>query len=299
MAEMMNRMTKSNASAQGNKRRSLAGDVWRRFRKNKLAMISMFFIAALIVIAFFADYIAPYDYAEQNLLEKFQMPSWEHPFGTDDFGRDLLSRIIYGSRVSLLVAFISVAGSILVAVVLGSMCGYFGGRFDNIIMRILDVFMAIPGLLLMISLAAALGPGVVNTAIAVSVSGLPGLVRVVRSSVLLLRSEEYIEAAKAFGSAHWKTICRHIIPNILAPIIVQSTLKFGEAIMAIASLSFLGLGVQPPTPEWGSILANGKEYVRSFWPIVTFPGIFIALTMLAFNLLGDGLRDAMDPRLKR
>lgn len=299
MAEMMNRMTKSNASAQGNKRRSLAGDVWRRFRKNKLAMISMFFIAALIVIAFFADYIAPYDYAEQNLLEKFQMPSWEHPFGTDDFGRDLLSRIIYGSRVSLLVAFISVAGSILVAVVLGSMCGYFGGRFDNIIMRILDVFMAIPGLLLMISLAAALGPGVVNTAIAVSVSGLPGLVRVVRSSVLLLRSEEYIEAAKAFGSAHWKTICRHIIPNILAPIIVQSTLKFGEAIMAIASLSFLGLGVQPPTPEWGSILANGKEYVRSFWPIVTFPGIVIALTMLAFNLLGDGLRDAMDPRLKR
>lgn len=281
------------------KSRSQAGEIWRRFRKNKLAMISLVFILALILVAIFADYVAPYDYAEQDLLNKFQMPSRQHLMGTDDFGRDLFSRIIYGSRVSLMVAFISVAGSIVVAAILGSLCGYFGGQFDNIVMRILDVFMAIPGLLLMISLAAALGPGIVNTAIAVSVSGLPGLVRVVRSSVLLLRGEEYIEAAKAFGSGHWTTIRRHIIPNTLAPIIVQATLKFGEAIMAIASLSFLGLGVQPPTPEWGSILANGKEYVRSFWPIVTFPGITIAITMLAFNLLGDGLRDAMDPRLKR
>jgi len=296
---MEKKYTASDKKSDNEKSRSQAGEVWRRFRKNKLAMISLAFILLLILIAVFAKWIAPYDYAEQDLLNKFQMPSWQHLMGTDDFGRDLLSRMIYGSRVSLLVAFISVAGSILVATVLGALSGYFGGRFDNIVMRILDVFMAIPGLLLMISLAAALGPGVVNTAIAVSVSGLPGLVRVVRSSVLLLRDQEYIEAAKAFGSGHWTTIRRHIIPNTLAPMIVQATLKFGEAIMAIASLSFLGLGVQPPTPEWGSILANGKEYVRMFWPIVTFPGIVIALTMLAFNLLGDGLRDAMDPRLKR
>ena len=294
---MKNRKSKSERETKNT--RSQVGEIWHRFRKNKLALVSLIFILGLIVIAIFADYVAPYNYAKQDLLNKLSMPSFQHPMGTDDFGRDILSRIIYGSRVSLLVAFISVAGSVLVETIIGSMCGYFGGRFDNIAMRILDVFMAIPGLLLMISLATALGPGIVNTAIAVSVSGLPGLVRVVRSSVLLLRSEEYIEAAKAFGSSHLKVIWRHIIPNTLAPMIVQATLKFGEAIMAIASLSFLGLGVQPPTPEWGSILSNGKEYVRTFWPIITFPGITIAITMLAFNLLGDGLRDAMDPRLKR
>lgn len=283
----------------GQNNRSLANEILRRFCKNKMAMISLAFIVLLIIVAVGAKWIAPYDYAEQDLLNTFQYPSLEHPMGTDDFGRDIFSRMIYGSRMSLLVAFVSVIGSIIFATILGSLCGYFGGKFDMVVMRIMDVFMAIPGLLLMISIAAAMGPGVLNTALAVSIGGLPGLVRVVRSSVLLLRSEEYIEAAQAFGSSHWTTIRRHIIPNTLAPLIVQATLKFGEAILSIASLSFLGLGVQPPTPEWGSILANGKAYVRSFWPIVTFPGITIAVTMLAFNLLGDGLRDAMDPRLKR
>ena len=270
-------------------KRSQLGEIWHRLKKNKLAMVSLGFIVILVLAVSFADFIAPYPYDQIDLANALQKPSLKHLMGTDDFGRDLFSRILYGGRISLLVAFCTVMISIVVS----------GGWFDSVVMRVVDVFMAIPGMLLAISIAAALGSGIVNTALAITISNIPGLTRVVRSSVLLLRDQEYIQAATAFGGSNGHIIRRHIIPNTLAPLIVQASLKFGDAILSIAGMSFIGLGIEPPTPEWGSILSNGRELIRSFWPIVTFPGLMIALTMLAFNLFGDGLRDAMDPRLKQ
>lgn len=280
------------------KSRSQGAETWRRLSKNIPSMISLAFIVLLILSAIFAEQIAPYNYATQDLTNTFAMPSAEHLMGTDNFGRDLFSRILYGGRISLLVSFISVIISVVAALFLGSLVGYYGGMFDDVVMRFLDIFMAIPGMLLAITIAAALGPGLVNTAIAISVGGIPAFVRQLRSSVLLLRNQEYIEAAKAFGASDAKVITKHIIPNTMAPLIVQISLRFAGSITAISGLSFIGLGVQPPTPEWGQILSTGREYIRTFWPMMTFPGILIGLSMLAFSLLGDGLRDAMDPRLR-
>ena len=284
------------------KRRSQAGEIWRRLKKSKPAMISLAFIIFLILCAVFAPFIAPYDYAKQDLASKFVMPCLEHPLGTDNFGRDLLSRLIYGGRISLLVSFFSVALSVGIAVILGVTVGYFGGMYDNIVMRILDIFMAIPGMMLAISISAALGPGLINTGIAISIGGIPPFARQLRASVMLVREEEFVEASHAFGASHWRIMFKHILPNTLAPIIVQSTLYLGGSIMAIAGLSFIGLGVLEPTPEWGSILNYGLDNVSMLadrWHTIVFPALFIILTMLAFNLLGDGLRDAMDPKLKR
>ncbi len=281
------------------KRRSQAGEIWRRLKKSKPAMISLAFIIFLILCAVFAPFIAPYDYAKQDLASKFVMPCLEHPLGTDNFGRDLLSRLIYGGRISLLVSFFSVALSVGIAVILGVTVGYFGGVYDNIVMRILDIFMAIPGMMLAISISAALGPGLINTGIAISIGGIPPFARQLRASVMLVREEEFVEASHAFGASHWRIMFKHILPNTLAPIIVQISLRLGENILSIAGLSFIGLGVMPPTPEWGNILSSGREFISVYWPLITFPGILIGLTMLAFNLLGDGLRDAMDPRLKQ
>lgn len=281
------------------KKRSQVGEIWHRLCKSPTAVAGLCFILLLILCAVFAPLIAPYDYAKQNLAEKFIFPCPAHWFGTDNFGRDLLSRMIFGARISLLVSIMAVGMSVILALILGSACGYFGGLFDTIVMRILDVFMAIPGMLLTIVISVALGDGLVNTAIAISVGGIPALARQLRASTLLIRGEEYIEAAKAFGASHIYIIWHHVLPNTLAPIIVQVSLRLGESITAIAGLSFIGLGVQPPTPEWGNILSSGQDYIRTFWPLITIPGIIIGLTMLACNLLGDGLRDAMDPRLKQ
>ncbi len=281
------------------KKRSQLGEIWHRLCKSPTAIASLCFLCILILSAVFAPYIAPYDYAKQSLADKFIMPNWQHPFGTDDFGRDIFSRMLYGARVSLLVSVMAVGISVILAMILGAACGYFGGKFDNIVMRILDVFMAIPGMLLTIVLSVALGTSLFDTALAISVGGIPALARQLRASTMTLRNEEYIEAAKSYGASDIYIIWHHILPNTLAPIIVQVSLRLGESITAIAGLSFIGLGVQPPTPEWGNILSSGQEYIRVFWPLITIPGVVIALTMLACNLLGDGLRDAMDPRLKR
>ncbi len=281
------------------KKRGQIGEIWHRLCKSPTAMISLCFLGLLILCAVFAPLIAPYDYAEQDLTSKFIYPSLGHLFGTDNFGRDILSRMIFGARISLLVSVMAVGMSVVLALILGSACGYFGGKFDMIVMRILDVFMAIPGMLLTIVISVALGSGLVNTAIAISVGGIPALARQLRASTLLIRGEEYIEASKSFGASNFYVIWHHVFPNTLAPVIVQVSLRLGESITAIAGLSFIGLGVQPPTPEWGNILASGQDYIRTFWPLITIPGIIIGLTMLACNLLGDGLRDAMDPRLKQ
>ena len=279
------------------KRRS--ADIWRRLKKNKLAMLALVVIIIIVLVAIFADYIAPYDYDKQSLSEAFTYPCREHLLGTDNFGRDILSRIIYGGRISLLVAVAAVSFGLVVGGILGSVAAYFGGTVDAAIMRCLDVIMAIPGFLLAISISAALGSGVMNTAIAIGVGSVAPLARIVRGTAISITGQEYMEAARACGARNFRIIFTHLIPNSLSQFIVQGTLRIGESILQISSLSFIGLGVQPPTPEWGSMLANGREFIRSFWPIVTFPGVAIVITMIAFNLLGDGLRDALDPRLKQ
>lgn len=280
-------------------RRGQWGEIWHQLKKNKVAMVCLGYILIMVFAAIFADVITPYEYDKQDLASALQYPSWTHPMGTDNYGRDMLTRIIYGARTSLLVSAIACAFSVTIALVLGSLVGYYGGRFDNVVMRILDVFNAIPGLLLAISISTALGSGIVNTAIAISIGGIPALTRQLRASVLLARDQEYIEAARAFGASDAEIIWKHIIPNTLAPLIVQITMRLGDSILIISSLSFIGLGVQPPTPEWGNMLALSRTYIKDCWTMLFFPGVMIGLSMLAFNLLGDGLRDALDPKLKR
>lgn len=274
-------------------------DVWHRLCKNPLAMIALVVVVLLILMCLFANVIAPYDYAAQDPAAKFQMPSKEHWFGTDNYGRDLLSRIIVGGQVSLLVSVLSVAFSLVIGGFIGAIAGYYAGTTDGIIMRIMDILMAIPQFLLAVAVSVALGSGIVNTAIAIAVGSIPGYARLMRASVMSIREQEFTEAARALGNSNMRVLFRHIIPNTLSPIIVETTLRIGSNILAISGLSFVGLGVQPPTPEWGSIMAAGRQYIRDFWPMVTFPGIFIMLTMFGFNILGDGLRDAMDPRMKK
>ncbi len=274
-------------------------EVWKRLKKNKVAMASLVLLVIILLSTIFANVLAPYSFSEVNIANRFQYPSAEHLLGTDNYGRDILTRIMYGGRISLLVSLLAIAMSTVVGGFLGATAAYFGGRYENIVMRCLDVLMAIPAFLLAISISAALGSGVFNSAIALSVAGIPSSARLMRATVLGVKDQEYVEAARANGVRTGGIILRHIIPNCFAPVLVDCTLRIGSNILQISSLSFIGLGVQPPTPEWGSILAAGRDYIRDFWPIVVFPGIAIMLTLIAFNLLGDGLRDAMDPRLKR
>ncbi len=281
------------------RKRSQWKDIWRRLRRNKLAMFGMILVLILMVAAVFAKQLAPYDPAQQDLIHKLEMPSGAHLLGTDDYGRDILSRIIYGGRISLLVAVLAIAFSLVVGGILGVSAGYFGGTYDGVIMRLMDVMMAIPGFLLAVCVSSALGTGVQNTAIAVGIGCVPGYARLMRALVLSIRDQEYVEAARITGSSDWRIMLKHIVPNILSPIIVESTLRVGACILMISSLSFIGLGVQPPDAEWGSMLSAGRQYIRTFWPIVTFPGLAIMVTLFGFNLFGDGLRDALDPRLKR
>lgn len=281
------------------KKRSQFREVWRRLRKNKLAMAGLVLIVLLAICAAAAPIIAPFDPAEQDLTQALVMPCKAHPLGTDNYGRDILSRIIYGGRISMVVAFLSVLIGLVLGGLLGSTAAFFGGIYENVVMRLMDILLAIPPFLLAISISASIGSGVVNTAVAIGIATCPSFARVIRASVLSLKQEEYIEAATLCGLSRFKIILKHLIPNSVAPIIVQATLRIGDAILSIASLSFIGLGVQLPTPEWGSMLNYGREFIRSFWPICTFPGIAIVLTMIAFNVLGDGLRDALDPRLKQ
>ncbi|MGM9614737.1 MAG: ABC transporter permease [Oscillospiraceae bacterium] len=281
------------------RKRSQWKDIWRRLSRNRLAMFGMVLVLILMVAAIFAEQLAPYDPTKQDLINKLQMPSREHLLGTDDYGRDILSRIIYGGRISLLVAVLAIAFGLVVGGVLGVSAGYFGGIYDGTVMRLMDVMMAIPGFLLAVCVSSALGTGVQNTAIAIGIGCVPGYARLMRALVLSIRDQEYVEAARITGSSDARIMLKHIVPNILSPIIVESTLRIGACILMISSLSFIGLGVQPPDSEWGSMLSAGRQYIRSFWPIVTFPGLAIMVTLFGFNLFGDGLRDALDPRLKR
>ena len=281
-----------------NKKRSQWLDVWMRLKKNKSAMFGLFIIGMLFFCAIFADVIAPYGIDDQNLANSLVKPNSEFWFGTDNFGRDIYSRIIHGSRISLRVGFVAVSISMILGGALGAIAGFFGGRLDNIIMRSMDILLAIPSILLAISIVSALGPGLINVMIAVGISSIPSYSRIVRASVITLKDQEFVEAARAVGTSNLRIITKHIIPNSLAPIIVQATLGVAGAILSAAGLSFIGLGIQPPTPEWGSMLSAGRQFIREYPHISMYPGLVIMITIFGLNLFGDGLRDALDPRLK-
>ncbi len=269
-----------------------------RLFRNKTAVVGLVILLVLVICAVFADWLAPYDYAAQDLKNRFVSPCFAHPFGTDNLGRDILSRIIYGSRISLTVGLASVSLATVVGIFLGSIAGFYGGKSDNIIMRAMDVLLAIPSLLLAISIAATLGNGIPNLILAIGFGAAPTYARIVRASIFSLKEQEFIEAARSVGASDFRIIFHHILPNCLAPIIVQMTLGVASAILSTASLSFIGLGIAPPTPEWGSMLSAGRQYIRDAWHIVTFPGAAIMITIFGLNLFGDGLRDALDPKLK-
>lgn len=280
------------------KKQSQLKEIWRRFRLNKLAMVGFVIITVLILVAIFAEVIAPYDPAAANIANRLQFPSAEHMLGTDNYGRDLLTRIIYGTRVSLLISIAGLLIALVIGGVLGAIAGYYGGVVDSIIMRLMDILMSIPGMLLAVCISALLGTGAVNTAIAISIGGIAPSARLLRASVLTVRDQEYVEAARACGSGNLRIIWSQVLPNTLSPVIVDCTLRLGTNILQISMLSFIGLGVQPPTAEWGSIMNVGREFIMSFYPMLLFPGIAILLSMFGFNAMGDGLRDAMDPKLK-
>ena len=288
-------------SATINDRKKLNGfrGVFHRMAQNKLAMVGLVIIALLVLMAVFADVVAPYSFDGTDLEHQFAKPSLEHLFGQDEFGRDILSRVIYGARISLKVGFISVGIALFVGAFIGAVTGYFGGKVDTILMRFIDILQAIPDILLAIAIVASLGPGLGNLMIAVGIAGIPGYARIVRSAVMSIVDMEFIEAARAGGSSDFRIIFKHIIPNCMAPIIVQATLGVAYAILNAAGLSFIGLGLEPPTPEWGAMLSGGRAYIRSYSHLTLFPGLAIVITIFALNVLGDGLRDALDPKLKR
>ena len=273
--------------------------VLSRFMQNRMAILGMVVLMLLFATAIFAPWVAPYGYDDQDLLLTLDWPSKDHLFGTDEFGRDILSRIIYASRISLEVGFVSVAIALVLGGAMGAIAGYYGGRLDNAIMRCVDVLLAIPSILMAIAIAASLGPGLFNIMIAVGLSTVPQYARIIRGSVLSIRGQEFIEASKAMGASDSRIILRHVIPNCMAPIIVQVTLGVANGILNAAGLSFIGLGIQPPTPEWGAMLSGGRGFIRDFPYMTLFPGLAIMITILSFNFVGDGLRDALDPKLKR
>lgn len=283
-----------------NKKRSQWAEVWRRLRKNKTAMIGLGILIILILLAIFADVIANYTEVviKQDLPNRLKGPGNGHILGTDEFGRDIFARLVHGSRVSLMVGVVAVSIAVLIGGTLGAIAGFYGGNLDNVIMRIMDIFLAIPSILLAISIVSALGPSLFNLMLSIGISSVPSYARIVRASVLSIRDQEFVEAARAIGANDFRIVVKHIIPNALAPVIVQGTLGVAGAILSTAGLSFIGLGIQPPAPEWGSMLSGGRQFLRYAWHVTTFPGIAIMLTILSLNLLGDGLRDALDPRLK-
>ncbi len=253
----------------------------------------------VVFLAIFAPYIAPYDPTEIHFDAVTMPPSPSFLLGTDDMGRDILSRIIYGARIDLLVGLLTIIGAVAIGLPLGAIAAYRGGWTDEIVMRITDMFLSFPSLVLAMALAAALGPGLIHAMEAMLITWWPWYTRLIRGQVLSIKENTYIEAAKALGANDFRVVIRHVLPNSFAPIIVQGTMDIGNAILTAAALSFIGLGAQPPQPEWGAMITIGRNYIQQYWWMATFPGLAILLTVLGFNLFGDGLRDSFDPRLRR
>lgn len=273
-------------------------EAWREFKKNKIAVIGVGIVAFFILLAIFAPFIAKEGINDQSMTDRLLPPSKDNWLGTDDFGRDILSRIIFGARISLWVGFSSVIGSVIVGSFLGIIAGYYGRWIDTIISRFFDIMLAFPSILLAIAIVAVLGPSLRNALIAIAIINVPNFGRLIRSKVLSIKEEEYITSAKGIGMRDFRILFSHILPNSMAPVIVQGTLAIATAILEAAALGFLGLGAQPPDPEWGKMLADSKNYMQSAPWTMIFPGLAIMLTVLGFNLMGDGLRDAMDPKMK-
>jgi len=262
-------------------------------------MLGLAILSLLVLACLAAPLLTSYDPEHMQLSDALIPPGGEHPLGTDHLGRDMLARLLYGGRLSLMIGFMAVAIGLLVGIPLGAVSGYYGGWVDMIIQRVADILLSFPSILLALSLVAVLGVGLRNVIISVGISTIPSFIRLVRGSVLSIREETYVEAARAVGVRDWNIIWRHILVNAMAPVIVQATLSLGSTILVAAGLGFLGLGVQPPTPEWGAMLGEGRQYIFSASYMATFPGLAIFLAVLGFNLLGDGLRDALDPRLRQ
>lgn len=283
------------------KSRSLASETWRRLKKNKGAIMGLIFIILLILAAVGSGFIFDYekDIIGQNISERFKPPGIQYPFGTDQVGRNIFTRIIYGARYSLTISAGAVGIGLLIGVILGSIAGFYGGAIDDIIMRLNDVLYAVPNIMIAVVIVSLLGSSTFNLLLALSISAATNFARIARASVMTIRGQEFIEASYAIGIPTWKIILKHIIPNCLSPIIVQITLLIGTTIISASSLSFLGIGVPAPAPEWGAMLSEGRDYMRSAGYICVIPGLAIMATVLALNLLGDGLRDALDPKLKK
>lgn len=297
-------MKRDNATAQSvavPQKKSRLAVVWKNLRKNKMAITGACILIVFVFCAAFADVLFDYDEVVTNIdvMNRFVKPCAEHPFGTDELGRDMLGRIVHGTRASLSVGFVAVTFSLLVGVPLGAIAGLKGGRVSEVIMRFADILSALPNIMLALAIVTAFGQSLINLMIAVGISSIPGYIRIVRASVLTEKNKEYVEAVSALGGSNTHILIKHVLPNCLAPIIVQATLRMATAILSIASLSFLGLGIKPPTPEWGLMLSSGRTYLRDAWWMTFFPGVAIMLSVLSLNLLGDGLRDALDPKLKK
>lgn len=280
------------------KKQSQFKEVMKRLSKNRTAMIGMCIFLAVVIVCAFAPVFAPYDPEEMNPELIYAGSSWAHPCGCDNLGRDILSRLIYGGRYSLTLGFTCALIGMICGVIIGSLTGYAGGAVDNFVMRVCDVWMAIPGMLLCIILSAVLGNGVFQTIIAMSIGGIPGSIRSTRAMCLRERNMEYLEAAKAMNCSTGKIVFKHMLPNVIAPSIIGTTGQIGGAIMQASDLSFIGLGIQPPTPEWGAMCSAGRKFILTYPHMMLWPGVAILITVLAVNMFGDGLRDAMDPRLK-
>lgn len=280
------------------KNKSRALEIWRRLRRNRLAMFGLVVLTLIFLCTAFADVLAPYGIDDQNLSLRFTAPCKEFPFGTDAYGRCIYSRILYGGRISLEVGIVSAAIASVAGVVFGLIAGYFGGVVDNIIMRVMDILLAVPQILLAIAISASLGPSMMNAMIAVAITNIPKMTRITRSTVLSQRSMEYIEAAVSIRSSKSRIMFRHLLPNSISPIIVQITFYVASGILSASALSYIGLGAQAPNPEWGAMLSSGRDYLRDYMWVTMFPGLAIFLTVLSLNFLGDGLRDAIDPKLK-
>lgn len=297
----MHKIKKASA-VDGKKARKLKSnhfaETWYRLKKNKVAYMSFYVLVIFVLIAIFADLIAPYEYYKQDLTNILQKPSWKHLFGTDQYGRDIFSRVIYGTRISVSVGFIAVILAIFAGGILGSISGFYGKRVDNVIMRCMDILLSIPSVLLALAIVATFGTSMVNLIIATSISTVPSYARLIRASMLYIKDQEFLEAARAIGTNDFEIITKQILPNCLAPILVQATFGVATAILTVAGLSFVGLGLQPPIPEWGSMLSDARNYMREYSYMMVFPAIAIALTVFSLNSLGDGIRDALDPRLR-
>ncbi|MEE8179861.1 MAG: oligopeptide ABC transporter permease [bacterium] len=270
---------------------------WKRFRRNKLAMLGALIIFSLALVAIIAPLIVPFSQNHQDILHRLEPPSTKHPLGTDDLGRDLLSRVIYGTRISLLVGFVAIGIAIIIGSILGLLSGYFGGWLDTVIMRFVDIMLCFPTFFLILMVIAFLEPNIWTVMVVIGLTGWPGLTRLVRGECLSIRERGFVQAAKVLGLSNTRVMFVHLLPNVMAPILVTATLGIGGAILTESALSFLGLGVQPPTPSWGNILTAGKDYITVAWWLSLYPGLAILITVLAYNLLGEGLRDVLDPRM--